>query len=143
VENKQNRVSCPVGLSILAAINILSSLILFIPVLVTPFLVFFKEWSFEEISIIHVIIRVMFSILYFISAIGYLKVRWYQGYVLGNIISVVALLSIGFSVALKDTVSSDLIHKILIKLMFPIITLLLLNIRYRRLFKDARIETRL
>jgi hypothetical protein len=138
VDEDGKKLSCPVGLSILATFNILSSVVGFLALLIGFFLTVLKVEGAPLIFSIPIAVRIVFPILYLITGIGYLKVRWFQGYVLGNATAIVALLSIAFSSILKGTVNLDLLQQILMKLILPVITLLLLNLKYRKLFLEAK-----
>ncbi len=138
MENNKKSVNCPVGLSLFATLCILLGVLGIISLALSPFLISITQITVSKSNYLYFLIKGIFSLLYFISGIGYLKVKWYQGYVLGNITAIAGLLSIAFSVILKGPESLNVINKILLKLVFPIITLLLLNLRYRKVFLDAR-----
>ena len=134
--NKKN-INCPVGLSLLATFSILAGVVSILSALL---LIFFMIKDFTiSASLIRILFLRLFTFLYFVAGIGYLKLKWYQGYILGNIIAAFSLLSIGISLALKESIGSELIQQIILKLIFPLITLLLLNLRYRKVFLKARI----
>lgn len=142
MDNEKKRLSCPVGLSILATFNMLAAAIGFLGILLVPIFVFINSEVFVKPSYISFSIKIIFSVLYLVSGIGYFRVRWYQGYVLGNITAIAALLSIAFSFVMKRTVNLDLVQQLFLKLIFPTVTLFLLNVRYRSLFKEARVVSK-
>lgn len=142
MDNEKKRLSCPVGLSILATFNMLAAAIGFLGILLVPIFIFINSEVFPKPDYISFSIKIIFSVLYLVSGIGYFRVRWYQGYVLGNITAIAALLSIAFSFVMKRTVNLDLVQQLFLKLIFPTVTLFLLNVRYRSLFKEARVVSK-
>jgi cell shape-determining protein MreD len=70
---------------------------------------------------------------------GYLSLKWYQGYILGNITAVFLLFDFCFTfILINVSFSPQIIKPIIFKLILPMATLLLLNLRYRKLFLEAK-----
>lgn len=123
----------PIGLTIFAVINFFFALIVSLG--------FMLRFLFEEIRIAvpftpYTVLSPLITItLMVLSGIGFLKMKWGLGYVLGNIFTVGALLNIVLGWAFAGLSTSFVLH--IPSMIYPLVLLLFLNLKYKDCFKTA------
>jgi len=122
----------PSGLSALATLNFIATILI---ILRASSIVSQLSETAKTATKVSVLVYAIIALLYFFSGIGYLKIMWYQGYFLGNMTAVGVLLSIMFSIIINDVKAFNMVPEVALKTVYPILTLLLLNIKYRGLFE--------
>ena len=129
----------PLGLKVLASINILIVILIlhrFVLNILQHYIL-----SSAIVIVSHIVFGIV-AVLYLLSAIGYLKLMWFLGYILGNIAAAMAAFSTIYSYTITHLMQANVSNvdvTVLLKLAYPIITLLMLNIVYQKAFLKHKV----
>lgn len=139
-EKKTKKQKCPTALQMLSAFNYIFAIFG-----IWGLIGYVYSYGYGlrfNIQSLSFILAVLFISGYFVSANGYSQLKWIKGYIAGNIAAFAhlpfAILQIFFGKPPRPELPGVLYFRIVVGIIYPLITIILLNIVYRKLFFENR-----
>ena len=124
----------PIGLKVLATINFFFATLILISLLLTLCSPELRRLTGPSLSAYAILSPTITAALLIVSAIGFLKLNYYAGFITGLACSI---LSLGNIVLFSAMRGFNHLALYIPSMIYPTVTLLLLTLRYRQFFKRA------
>jgi hypothetical protein len=138
--NKIRKLKCPAALQVLSAFNYVFA-ISGIYALISYVYSYGYGLRFNIPSLSFILSALSIS-AYLVSANGYSQLKWIRGYIAGNIAAFThlpfSILLVFFGKPPRPELPSVLYFRIAVGILYPLITIILLNIVYRKLFFENK-----